>query len=167
METQDSKIGPNFVLGLIIVAVGAVLLLGRLGYIESVNLFAFWPLVLVAVGLSRLFRSTSRGSQLVGTVFTIGGLVMLAHNFGYVRLNWSLLWPVALILFGVSLLFRSLSRPRVVDDPTSSPTVLNEWVMFGGSKAVITSKIAILRGGARLPVSRGGYAKLSALLGNV
>jgi predicted membrane protein len=170
MDEQNSRVGPNFFLGLMIVAIGALLLLDRLGYIESVNIFDFWPLIFVAVGLSRLLQSRSGGAQLIGAVATIAGLVLLAHNLGYVRLNWSVLWPVCLILFGISILIRSLSRPRGNDDPMSSPSALNDWVMFGGSKVVNTSAdfrggdVLALFGGYQLILTKADIAQEAAVL---
>jgi len=51
--TAEIKVTPRVVLGLCVMLAGLVLALDSLGFIEAGNIFRFWPLILIAVGVAK------------------------------------------------------------------------------------------------------------------
>ncbi len=114
----------RFLVGLIILAVGVILLLNNL--VEGIDIdvrqiLRLWPAIPLVLGLNWLFTSfgstSAEGQQKV--FFSWGqfataliaiaiGVIFLGRNLGlfYVDTSifWNLLWPAVLILIGVSLL---------------------------------------------------------------
>jgi hypothetical protein len=96
--------------GLVILAVGVVLLLDRLGIVYARDIFQFWPMLLVAAGLTWLSKATSLVGRLIGGLTVAGGLLLQADNLGYLRLRGDVFWPFVLIGIGVLLLARALQE---------------------------------------------------------
>src|SRR5579864_6231968 len=72
--------------GMVILAIGVVLLLDRLGIVYARDIFQFWPMLLVAAGLTWLSRATSLVGRMIGGLTVAGGLLVQADNLGYLRL---------------------------------------------------------------------------------
>jgi hypothetical protein len=123
-ETQApplrTRISPRLVVGLAVMAFGALLTLDNFGLFELGNLWRFWPVVLVLIGLSKFIQ----GADVFGAVvWMAAGAGLLASHFELVRMRQ--IWPLFLVLVGVRLVFgavargsgpRPLSRQTVVDD---------------------------------------------------
>ncbi len=93
----------RLIVGLFIIGVGLVALLDNARLFDGSQLRPYWPLVLVALGVARLF--SWRG--VISSIALIGvGLVLTAQNLGYVTLHWRDWWPMLLIIWGAAMLFR-------------------------------------------------------------
>jgi hypothetical protein len=108
-----TRMTPRLVFGLTVMVLGLLLTLDNLGVIEARNYLRFWPVVLIAMGLSRFLQPPEvcpRGPALVW----IGvGALFLLNTLGVVRIRQ--LWPLVLLLLGGSMVWRALtapSRPR-------------------------------------------------------
>ena len=138
--------------GVLIVAVGTILLLERFGLIDSDLVFRYWPLAIVGAGIAKVLTSSGR---VFGVVLMVIGSAILLNQFGYVHLDWRTVWPIALIFFGGSMLYRSLrNRNRRQDGELHSVQRLNEWAVFGGGRVLNNSKD--FRGGEVFAMF-GGY----------
>jgi predicted membrane protein len=131
----------HIVLGIIILLVGALFLLENLGYFYIGDIWQFWPVILIALGIGRIIESRSLNSALWGATVGGIGLILLANNLGYLPWPlWHFIWPALLILWGLILLLRgfegrgySIGTHSFVDQAsTISNNVLNEVVVFGG-----------------------------------
>jgi len=100
-------------IGAVLIVLGAIMLFGR--YLPWFDLFRLWPLIIVAGGVTEMFRrrgepAIKRVAEGVGSIAV--GFVLLANTFGY--LPWTVwitmlsLWPLALVALGVELLGRGL-----------------------------------------------------------
>ncbi|MBT3712601.1 MAG: hypothetical protein HN736_11395 [Anaerolineae bacterium] len=97
----------NFLWPIILIAVGIAFLFQNLGLLsDSVwsNIFNYWPLLLILLGVNDLLRTRS----IAGPTFSIGlGAIFLANNLNL--LNWSSwmsllnLWPVLIIAIGLEI----------------------------------------------------------------
>ncbi len=100
------KIPGAMIPGLILVAVGALFLLDNLHIVHVSAWFAYWPVLVIAVGLVKLVDSTYTGGRIAGGVMmTVGGL-FLADNLGYLRIDQ--MWPLILIAIGVFMLWNRM-----------------------------------------------------------
>lgn len=106
--------------GIILIVIGVVALLAQL--IPGVEWWSMWPLIIVALGVARMFApSRSRDWRSEPVVDGIGtvlfGLVLLGNTTGF--LSWTvwwtllLLWPVFIVALGVSILGKGLGMTWV------------------------------------------------------
>jgi hypothetical protein len=149
------------VAGIVLLVIGIVFLLTNLGVFYPEDVRTYWPLILVAFGVAHAVLRSGAGPRLWGGAIAASGLVLLAHNLGYIHGDiWQLLWPVFLIFMGVSFLVRAIrgghpwgpwgpfagapdgSPPSLGFPPFSSanPNVLNEVTVFGGVRRRIVSQ---------------------------
>ncbi|UCE65975.1 MAG: hypothetical protein JSU85_14145 [Candidatus Zixiibacteriota bacterium] len=103
---EDRRIYFNvrLIIGLVIIAVGAVALLMNLGYDIDIDLWDYWPLILVLIGLSRIFQPPEYRNLWFGLIFTAIGILFLLDNFYLIRFGFRELWPIVIILIGVAIL---------------------------------------------------------------
>ena len=151
----------------VIIAVGALSLLGNLGILHDTEIWDYWPVILIVQGV--LILANSRGSILSvpGIILTVIGSAFLLRNLGYLPVNyWNYLWPVLLILVGVALLFRRTCRPFRAGEhwpgftetkgTSTSDNYIEEHILFGGAKRRVESQdfqggeIHALFGGAEI-----------------
>ena len=89
--------------GMILVAIGLLFLLDNLHIVHVSAWFAYWPVILMAVGLVKLVDSRHTGGQIAGGVLMAVGGLFLADNLGYLRIDQ--MWPLILIAIGLFLLW--------------------------------------------------------------
>jgi len=93
----------------VLVAVGAIFLLNNLHIIPFHEIFQYWPVALIVIGLFRVVDSARLNDRLVGGVLMLLGGVLLAGTLGYYELSWNTIWPMLLIGAGVLMLGQRLS----------------------------------------------------------
>jgi len=154
-EQNLPKVTPGLVAGLVILSIGTVLLLDRLGFVDADAILRYWPALVVAAGLAKVFHARESAGRLWGGLIAAAGLAILAHRAGYLQVDWNVIWPLALIAIGVSLVVRALQKTRSGEGVGATAlAVLNEWSVFGGGHVRNRSKA--FRGGEVLAVF-GGY----------
>ncbi len=155
MEKQSTKFGNSFWIGIIILAIGAVLLLDRLDY----ELFPRWVFnfgtLMMSIGLLIGIRKNFTGIGWL-ILMVIGGLILVDHipdiDFQFRRI----MGPVILISIGLLILFRSVfsksgetggqwlnfnsKKSDGYDSSTTGDENINITSIFGGSKRRIFSK---------------------------
>lgn len=92
--------------GLIIVVLGVLLTLHNLSIVPLGGLRRFWPLILVAFGVSKLLDPAKRG-HMFGWLLVAGGAALQVSNLGWFHFTWHSLmnfWPLILVAVGVHLL---------------------------------------------------------------
>ena len=104
--------GSRVVVGLIVIVVGVIALLDNLHVIDGRALEAYWPMVFVAIGLSKIFSRGWHSSPIFGTVLVAIGAALTAQNLGWIQLDWRALWPALVILGGVMIVVRSFFPHR-------------------------------------------------------
>jgi hypothetical protein len=136
--------GGRFVMGGVIVLLGILFLLQNLGIIYVAYIWQYWPVILIAMGLSRAAGDRGINRRASGGLIAIVGLVFLARNLGYLHADvWQLFWPAILILV------RGFARrggpwsgggPRMGGVSPASSNVLDEHAVFGGIRRRIESQ---------------------------
>jgi len=102
------KINGAMVPGLVLIGVGALFLLDNLHIVHVSTWFAYWPVILIAIGLVKMVDSTHTAGRIAGGgLMAVGGL-FLADNLGYIRIEQ--MWPLILIAIGVFMLWNRM-RP--------------------------------------------------------
>lgn len=159
----------RLILGLAVCGLGILFTLDHMGWFDAGSLFDYWPLLLVAIGLSRLLQAPGGQGRGVGLVLVLVGTWWVLYNLGIVNVSVWRLWPGLLLLIGAGMVWKAVGggRHRVHGEarPTSgfdamapppvgdtqlppppplvnasSDDVVNGLAMLGGYKRVVTSK---------------------------
>jgi predicted membrane protein len=96
--------------GAIIVAIGCLLLLDNLGIVRFHDFWQYWPVLLVAWGVSRIVDSRAPSGWIWGAMVALVGAFLLLDNLDIIAFNFSVVWPILLIALGVSAVFRGVER---------------------------------------------------------
>jgi len=124
-------------LGGFLILVGLLLLLDRVRVLDFGNIIStWWPLILIGVGLNRVFTRYNIGFGLlllfVGVVLQLAKLDVLQWG------DVSLLWPVLLIVFGIWLLLKAWRGKTAAS--SRSTDLLNVSAILGGVEQKIVSQ---------------------------
>jgi predicted membrane protein len=96
--------------GLVVLVLGVILLLDRLGVVYARDIFRFWPVLLVAAGTVVVVEAGSLTVRTIGGTLLAMGLILQANNLGYLQIRGDVFWPLALIGVGVVMLGRALEE---------------------------------------------------------
>lgn len=98
--------GDQIFWGLILIAAGTFMLLGRLGIADfSWTLRKFWPLFVVIIGMSKLFH---RGSVWGGLWMITLGAWLQAVTLHFQGMTYESSWPLLLIILGAGVILRTI-----------------------------------------------------------
>jgi len=167
MECKRSMSGPNLWLAIVLIALGVLFLLDNLVEVPIDNVWQFWPIILIAIGVTRFTSSSSRDRS--SAIFLIGiGVILLLLNTDI--LHWSDIrkfWPVILILIGLSIIYgryRRHSESSGSEATAYSDDRIDAVAIFGGNERVVSAEnfqggnTTAIFGGTKLHFGR---AKLS------
>jgi predicted membrane protein len=119
------------ILGFGVLALGAILLLDNLGVVEAVDLWDYWPLLLILVGISHFARPKGSRRIFSGTIWISIGTVILLSNLGYIGFDIWDLWPVVLVIVGLRLILKPFRRRADVAGEDTG--VFEATAILGGS----------------------------------
>ncbi len=133
--------GSRLIVAIFLIAAGTLLFLNNIGLLPVRNIWAYWPLVFVAIGISKLAGSHGPLGRAWGTILALGGAVILACNLGFLQVRDDIVWPLILVAVGVLLLMHasaSRGETRSVGFPIGSlaisDNILRDWAVFGNVK---------------------------------
>jgi len=103
-EKKISFFNGKVITGILIIAVGVILLLGTLGYNLDIDIWDFWPLIFVAIGIKIMVTHHGSNDVLWGFfVFSIGVLFQL-NKLDYIDIDFHDIWPLILIYIGITII---------------------------------------------------------------
>ena len=158
----------GIVVGGLIVLIGLLILLDNMGIIRFHDVWRYWPVLLIVLGVSKILESHAPAGYVWGGVITLAGALLLLDNLDIVVFDFNLIWPLLLIAFGLSMLLRSMERKRYLESATSAPgtapgsatgsgpiegSTCDAYAVFGGSKRRISTQD--FRGGDAVAVFGG------------
>jgi len=158
----------GIVVGGLIVLIGLLILLDNMGIIRFHDVWRYWPVLLIVLGVSKILESHAPAGYVWGGVITLAGALLLLDNLDIVVFDFNLIWPLLLIAFGLSMLLRSMDRKRYLESATSAPgtapgsatgsgpiegSTCDAYAVFGGSKRRISTQD--FRGGDAVAVFGG------------
>jgi hypothetical protein len=160
--TQDNRdhIGRShsgLVPGLIVAGIGVIFLLNNLRIVHAYEIWRFWPVILIAIGVLKLVDSPHPNEKTFGAIMLVAGAIFLARNLGWISWRIWELWPLILIAAGLTML---LNRTGLIGiDPNirirsrdgSKPDAI---AIFGGFKRQIATDD--FRGGHYVAIFGGG-----------
>jgi len=121
-EPQRTRITPQLVMGLLIIAAGLLFTLDNLGLAHAEDYMRYWPAGLVAIGLVKLWQMREGSSAFGGLAFTLVGMWLLLEQLAVIRISFQDMWPMLLVIFGAYLVWQGVGgrrRPAAASDDSS------------------------------------------------
>jgi len=165
-----SRLTGRMIAGGILIALGVLFTLDNFGVVDAGDVFRYWPLFLVGLGLLKFVQSR-HPEQRIGAAVLMGiGTLLLLRTLHVISFHIRDVWPIILVIGGGLLVWRSVQRrdPGAVlasargqlPQPESGMApavgaggyVLNEFAFLGGGERKI-----------RTPDFRGG--EVTAIMG--
>jgi predicted membrane protein len=115
MNQQRQRPMPSrLVVGMVIAAIGAILLLGNLGWFDAREVLrTLWPLALVAAGVAMLRDPKQRRGHAGAWVLITVGAWIFADKIGLIFFNvWELIVPGILLFVGGMLVWRAVHEQQ-------------------------------------------------------
>lgn len=94
--------------GIVLIAVGALLALERLGVVEIDALWRYWPMIMICLGLAQMIRPKCPADRGSGVWLLLIGLWLQANMISLFGLTFSNSWPLLLVAVGLSMVLGSL-----------------------------------------------------------
>jgi hypothetical protein len=113
--------GRHWVTGLILIGIGTVFLLDRLGYIEGIAVGHFWPFILAILGVARMLEGRSAKHVAKGGFMVFLGFWLFASIEHLWGLTFQTSWPMVLIALGLTHMVRGLSGRADQDHEGNQP----------------------------------------------
>lgn len=107
---MKNVLNPRIIPGLIIAALGLALLLHNFNVVSLGDLFRWWPMLLIAVGVQWAIEGRNRT---FGALVVIAGAALQLETLGLVDIDWRdawRFWPVAVILIGFTMIRKAMRR---------------------------------------------------------
>jgi Domain of unknown function (DUF5668) len=92
--------------GTIIVA-GVLLALNSLHVIPAGELWTFWPLIAVVLGLTHIADSRTPNSLMWGGLAAAIGALLFLENLNLVKLDFSYVWPMLVVALGITTVWKA------------------------------------------------------------
>lgn len=143
----------RLVFGLALLTVGTLWLLDNFGVVESGRILEWWPVLLVAFGVAKMFGIGTPPRFVHGAFFAGFGLLLLVDELGFDRFDVWDLWPLALIGVGASILFRSLRGSVAAQVPGDDNAYLRSTAFWSGTNRRSVSRA--FRGGELTAIMGG------------
>lgn len=104
--TLEEKTRPHrqILWGVLLMALGGVFLLDQTGVVEMPSVWKFWPVVLLVLGVSRLFTRQPGAAAM----FVLMGLSFFAAEFNWIGLSYHNFWPLLLVAVGVGIVIKAI-----------------------------------------------------------
>lgn len=152
-------------IGLIFVIFGTGFLMHQAEIIDFTHvLAAWWPLILIIIGVIQLINRTS-SSSISGMMFIlVGGLFLVNQLFDFNLTAY--IWPIIIIFIGLVFMFTRVKY----EAPPHTDRDLNNFLLFAGTEVRSQSKnfrggsVTAIFGGAEIDLREVVIAKEGATL---
>lgn len=131
-DTPQPRITFHVVLGVFIIALGVLFTLDNLGLVHAGRFLRFWPLALVAIGLTKLAHARESGGTFGGFVITVAGVWLLLEQTALVRVSFWDLWPMLLVFFGAYLVWQGATGRQQQRAAADSADTVSAFALLGG-----------------------------------
>ncbi len=111
MPSSRVHFGARLWFGLVLVTLGVLWTLDNAGMIDAERIIRFWPLIFIAVGLSKLIGFGTPRRPTAGTIFLLLGVLFSIDQFDLFRWDAADAWPLFLIALGGLIVWRSARGP--------------------------------------------------------
>jgi len=105
MEKKASiNLDLKMIIGLVVICAGILFLLENLGVTIGVDMWDFWPVALILIGLSHISKPPETRHGFSGAIFIIVGVLFLLNNLDIIVFDIGTFWPIIVILVGMAII---------------------------------------------------------------
>jgi hypothetical protein len=165
-DARSRSIGIALI-GIVIIAAGAVLLGGNLGLIDAHFVFHnFGPVVVFLIGAVLLARRR-HDQVLLGLVLMFVGAWGFATQQQWIKIHfWAVIGPLMLVLAGGSVVWRAFNRPS---PEGAGDAYIRTFAVFSGAELRPTvpfegADLTAVMGGVKLELSNAPMARETAVI---
>ncbi len=133
MSARDSSFSLRMLIGGALTAFGIALALDALDLLDAGRILRFWPLVLVAIGVTLLARSAGGGPWFPGAILTLVGTGFLLEELDFINFGFEAIWPLIIMLVGLAIMSRGFRSRRPADSTVSEDSIHTFAVLCGSS----------------------------------
>ena len=102
---------PRVALGLVVIAVGVLFTLDKLGYVNAGEFWEYWPVLLIGVGIGRVLQPRGTQGRGFGVVLMVLGAWFLLSNLDLIHYRFGDVWPLLLVVLGIMMVWRAITGP--------------------------------------------------------
>jgi len=158
----------------VLISVGAIFLLNNLHIFYFQEVWRYWPVILIALGLVKLVDAPDNSSRTGGAILLVLGAIFLAPNLGFWDISIGQLWPLFLIGLGVLLLSQRVIHFQggfgsAVSGGVAQGTMNESAIFSGGKRRVVTpdfrgGEMSAVFGGFEIDLRNAGMTGDSTVL---
>jgi hypothetical protein len=139
--------------GLAVMLLGLLLTLDNFGVLEARRLIRFWPVLLIGLGLAKLFHAPSSAARPAAYFMLLVGLGLLLGNLGILEFRQVL--ALLLLAVGAAIVWRAAGSPRGAAPPLEVDPIkhLDVFALLGYIQRALSAKD--FRGGSATAVMGG------------
>jgi predicted membrane protein len=158
--------------GIIVAGLGVLFLLNNLHILRVYNWWLLWPVVLIAIGMTKLIDSPHHNERTGGAILVVIGGIFLGTNFGFLPWRIWAWWPVLLIGAGLMMLLNRTQAGCIAGirvRPLTGKSA-DGVAVFGGFKRQISStdfrgaSYVAFCGGGEIDLRRAGMQSETAII---
>lgn len=149
-KNVSSRFDLRVIVGLVVICAGILFLLENLGVTIRINLWDFWPVALILIGLNHTLRHNETRNGFSGAICIIVGVLFLLNNLDIIVFNIGTFWPIIIIIFGISIIKHSIWGNHRT--PTCSDDCDLSFILGGGDHKFTSDQF----NGGRLSALLGG-----------
>lgn len=148
----NTSASTRLIFAVALIAAGTLMFLSNIGLFPPFDVWQFWPVIIIIIGISRLTSSIYASGRVLGILFIVFGSLFLMVSTGIFHIharNDTWFFSILLITFGIVALVKVLEsqenpRPQVGFAAGGvgsgfAADVLQEQVIFGGLKRQVLS----------------------------
>jgi predicted membrane protein len=114
-SSPSPRITGRLIVGGLLIVFGLIFTLDNFGLIDAGDVLAYWPVILIAIGVFRVVQPRHPGQRVFGAVMIGLGVFFQLQELGLTSLHFRDLWPVILVIIGGSLIWRAFDRGRALE----------------------------------------------------
>jgi hypothetical protein len=109
MESVDTpRFRGSLVAGTILLVVGLLFLFNNFDFIELGPISHFWPLIIIAIGITKFLDADHPADRRRGGWWVMIGLWLLISTLHWYGFSFHNSWPILLIVLGINSIWRAL-----------------------------------------------------------
>jgi predicted membrane protein len=161
MDERANPLSGRLIVGIALMALGALWTLDNLGLAQAGEVLRWWPVLPLAVGLMKLTGVGMEKQVPFGAFLAIIGGLLLLGELDFVHVGFGIIFPLLFIFMGVQLTMRAMrgSERVVATGPADTDDYVNSFAAMGGltrrndSQAFRGGELSAVMGGIQLDLS--------------
>ncbi|MFZ6722456.1 LiaI-LiaF-like domain-containing protein [Undibacterium sp. Ji49W] len=126
----------RILVGAMLLLFGTLALLDNLDIFSTRDIFHFWPMVFIIVGVLKISKSDSTTGYIIGGGFIVLGTMLTLQYMGIIHFRMRDLWPVFLIFAGLMVIFKGKlgDKNNYLNGQANQDSVCNIVAVMSGNK---------------------------------